>query len=145
MDIVLWTVDPRDWKNKNHLTTLNSLSRQMKLNGNPKGGVVLLHDIYPSTVKVLGPFLDKLAVDDFQICSIDNSSSSSAGVSSKFWAATTPKISRNRISNNFDVELSGNQYLISFYSKKEVEISSIELLRARKTGQLMQFLIAKNL
>ncbi|HNX77746.1 MAG TPA: polysaccharide deacetylase family protein [Candidatus Rifleibacterium sp.] len=139
MDIVLWTIDPKDWHSKNELSVLRQVDRQMGFNGGDlRGGAILLHDIYPSTVRALGPMLDRLAANEYRVTSIDRLDSSSA----TFWAAAEPNLSRQAIGRqSFRVENSGNQILINLLrEKKKSESSAMAMLKAQRRGNFVLFL-----
>ena len=137
MDIVLWNIDPNDWKSKNSALVLQELNRQLKLNKDGKGGFVLLHDIYPSTVKALGPFLDRLATKNFQVATIKSFSNPKYNI----WAAQTPRLFRTRLSNSFDLELSENELLIHKLRKPETtsDYPAMAMIKANKKNRLLQF------
>ena len=140
MKIVLWTVDPKDWQSKNEIAILKSLDRQLGFNnGDFRGGAVLLHDIYPSTVRALQPMLDRMATHEYLITSIDKLDAGSAG----FWAAASPSLLRSSFFYKaFDPEVTGNQLLVSMFKKKpRVEKSHMAILKAHKSGNLLAYLI----
>ncbi len=139
MDIVLWTIDPKDWHSKNETAVLRQIDRQMGLaGGEMRGGAILMHDIYPSTVRALGPMLDRLAAGNYRMTSIDRLDSSSA----TFWAAAEPNLSRQAISRRpFNVENSRNPILVNLLrEKKKSEPSPMALLKAHKSGNMFLFL-----
>lgn len=140
MSILLWTIDPKDWQQKNESTVLRSLDRQLGISsGDLRGGAVLLHDIYPSTVRVLEPLLDRLASHEFMITSIDKLDNSSAN----FWAAASPHLLRSSMfKRSFDPELSGNPLLISLLrTKPRAERSPMAMIKAHKNGGLLVYLV----
>lgn len=140
MSVVMWTVDPKDWQNKNELTVLRNLDRQLGFSGgNMRGGVVLMHDIYPSTVRALGPLLDRLATNEYRVASIDKLD----GNASSFWAAKGPSLLRySAFKHNFNPEHTGNHLLINMLKVTEkAERSPMALLKAHKTGNLLLYLV----
>jgi peptidoglycan-N-acetylglucosamine deacetylase len=52
LSIVRWNVDPEDWKNQDPPKIFEQVMTHVR-----PGAVILLHDIYPSTVAVLEPLL----------------------------------------------------------------------------------------
>ncbi len=139
MSIVLWTVDPKDWHSKNELAVLRQIDRQMGIGGGEtRGGAILLHDIYPSTVRALEPMLDRLATHEYRITSIDRLDNTAAS----FWAAKEPNLSRQTIVKvNFNPDNSGNLFLINILKeKKKAEVTPMALLKAHKGGRMLLFL-----
>ncbi|MBU1107841.1 MAG: polysaccharide deacetylase family protein [Candidatus Riflebacteria bacterium] len=140
MNIMLWTVDPKDWLQKNEASILHNTERQLGMtSGKLHGGALLLHDIYPSTVRALEPLLDRLAAHEFRITSIDNLNTDS----NKFWAAAQPRILRSaRFHHHFDPDLSGNNALISLLKPQQKNSrSAIAMLKAHKNGALLAYLL----
>ncbi|MEW6709158.1 MAG: polysaccharide deacetylase family protein, partial [Candidatus Riflebacteria bacterium] len=139
MSIMLWTIDPKDWQNKNETAILRNLSRQLGLTGNSHGGAVLLHDIYPATVKALDPFLDQISMLDYQVADAHNFEGSETD---SFWASTEPRlIKTSPFKRKFDPALSGNKVLVEMLVKKApVEISSMAMLKANRNQDLLVFL-----
>jgi hypothetical protein len=140
---MLWTIDPKDWQNKNEAMILGNLDRQLGLNGSFRGGAVLLHDIYPSTVRALEPFLDKLAINEYQIADANSFDSSI----NNFWAATSPELLKNaRFKRHFPAEVSGHDLLVKMIGEAEkVEVpSSMALLKASRNGDLLLLLARSN-
>lgn len=143
MNILLWTIDPRDWKIKNEASIMRNLDKQLGLNGNLRGGVVLLHDIYPATVRALDPFLDKLATREYKITSTRSLDSNAVN----FWAATSPGLLRNAVfKTSFNPEISGHKLLVNLIGEtKKVEISSMAMLKANRRDDLFLYLARNNL
>lgn len=139
MKIVLWTVDPKDWQQKNETGIVRSLERQLGFGkGDPRGGAVLLHDIYPSTVRALEPFLDSLSAHEFKISSIEKLDEGSAG----FWAACPPHLLKTSVfERKFHVETSGHKLLIGMLQPQKNQRSSMALLKAHRNGNLLAYLI----
>lgn len=140
MKIVLWTVDPKDWQQKSETGIVRSLEKQLGFaRGDFKGGAVLLHDIYPSTVRALEPFLDRIAASEFIVSSIDRLDDSAAD----FWAACPPHIMKKSVFKRiFNVETSGHQLLIGLLSPaSRSDRSSMALLKAHRNGNLLAYLV----
>lgn len=57
MDVMLWSVDPYDWRNRSMARTCENVKRQLQLGTGGRGGIVLMHDTLPSTVAALEPLL----------------------------------------------------------------------------------------
>ncbi|MFZ5951796.1 MAG: polysaccharide deacetylase family protein [Candidatus Rifleibacteriota bacterium] len=139
MSIMLWTVDPKDWQNKNETAILRNLSRQLGLTGNSHGGAVLLHDIYPATVKALDPFLDQISMLNYQVATAHNFEGSETN---SFWASTEPRLLKNSpFKRKFDPMMCSNKVLVEMLVKKApVEISSMAMLKANRNRELLVFL-----
>lgn len=140
MRVMLWTIDPKDWQSKNETAIMRNLDRQLGISsGDLRGGAILLHDIYPSTVRVLDAMLDRLASQEYMITSIDKLDNNSA----TFWAAAAPTLLRHsKFKRTFNPQSSGNPLLISLLQKKpKAELSSMALLKAQKSGNLLVYLV----
>lgn len=66
MSIVLWTVDPEDWKDQN----ANIVARRVIKNTKP-GDVILLHDIFKTSVDAAFIIIDELHRKGYQFVTID--------------------------------------------------------------------------
>lgn len=140
MKIMLWTIDPKDWLQKNEKSILHHTERQLGMDsGRLRGGALLLHDIYPSTVRALEPLLDRLAMHKYTVACIDNLDAES----NNFWAAATPKLLHNaRFFRRFDPELSGHDLLISLLKPQQKNPRSpMAIIKAHKSGELLVYLI----
>lgn len=139
MDILQWSIDPRDWKYQNKHVILRNLANQLGLNGNRlKGGAILLHDIYPSTVKALGPLLDLLAINNYKITDVNHMKSNKLN----FWAAKSPGLMRDGFApgiSPFELKkLSKNSLLVKMLTPKQKKaLTSFELLKAKRNGNLL--------
>lgn len=139
MNIMLWTIDPKDWQNKNEAMILHNLNRQLGLNGSCRGGAVLLHDIYPATVRALDPFLDQLAANEYQIADAGNF----AGPDTfGFWAATAPRLLKNAgFTRRIDPTVLAHPLLCEIIGDKQpAEISSMGMLKANRNNELLVYL-----
>ena len=75
--IILWNVDPEDWKNK-YSSSDSEEVRQQKVDAmvdnvmtNVKdGSIVLMHDIYESTCDVVAILLERLANEGYEVVSV---------------------------------------------------------------------------
>ena len=57
---IMWTVDPLDWRNRD----TGDVERRVLKNAEP-GGIVLLHDIHPTTVRAVPKIIDRLAAEGY--------------------------------------------------------------------------------
>ena len=55
MTIMRWDIDPADWDLLDAAKVQQSIMAQAR-----PGGIILMHDIYPSTAQALGPVIDQL-------------------------------------------------------------------------------------
>lgn len=65
LEIVLWTVDPEDWKYKNSKTIANRVINKTK-----DGSIVLMHDTKKRSLEALKIIIKKLKEKDFQFVTI---------------------------------------------------------------------------
>lgn len=63
--IILWDVDPLDWKNRN-----SALVTQRILEGTRNGSIILAHDIHKSTVDAMPAVLDGLLAKGFKFLTV---------------------------------------------------------------------------
>lgn len=64
--IILWSVDTLDWKTKTTDSIVSTALSQAK-----DGGIILMHDIYPTTVDAVSTLIDKFRAAGFEFASID--------------------------------------------------------------------------
>ncbi|XRQ12801.1 polysaccharide deacetylase family protein [Actinomadura welshii] len=57
---ILWTVDPFDWRHRD----TEDIERRVVKSAEP-GGIVLLHDIHPTTVRAVPEIIDRLAAKGY--------------------------------------------------------------------------------
>ena len=140
LSLLLWTIDPRDWRYKNETVILRNLNKQLGLYGTPRGGAVLLHDIYPATVRVLNKFLDQISANDFQIADAGNFENYDE---QNLWATAEPRLIKNAgFGRTFNVEISGNPLLVNLIGEKyQPEVSSMAMLKANRSNELLVFLV----
>ena len=139
MKIVLWTVDTRDWSSKNEKAILKEIDKQLHLvKGNPIGGAILMHDIYPSTVRALDKILDKLATSEYKVTALNNL----GNTESEFWSAKYPVMSKEfEPITHADPEICQNPYMISLLKERpKTKPSHIAMLKAKREGALLLFL-----
>ena len=63
--IVLWSVDPRDWKNRNPKEISRNVIQAVK-----PGSIVLLHDIHQTTAEALPKILEELQKDGYTFVTV---------------------------------------------------------------------------
>ncbi len=63
--IVLWSVDPKDWESRDAEKIVDAVLSTVK-----SGDIVLLHDIYPTTVEALEPILQALIDKNYQFVTV---------------------------------------------------------------------------
>lgn len=66
MPIILWNLDPLDWKDRNAETVAQRIS-EAKTNG-----IVLAHDIHLSTVEAIPEIISNLKAKGYHLVTIDN-------------------------------------------------------------------------
>ena len=64
-DIVLWDVDPLDWKRPGPTVVANRIVKMTRA-----GSIVLAHDIHPGTVAAMPSILDQLEAKGFQFVTV---------------------------------------------------------------------------
>lgn len=62
---VLWTVDPQDWLHRDATKVFNHVKANVT-----DGSIVLMHDIYGSTVEAVGKILSYLAAEGYQFVTV---------------------------------------------------------------------------
>ncbi|MEX1119268.1 MAG: polysaccharide deacetylase family protein [Terrimicrobiaceae bacterium] len=65
MKVILWSVDPQDWKYRNADRVANHLIENTKA-----GGILLAHDIHPSTIAAMPRTLDTLTAKGFKFVTV---------------------------------------------------------------------------
>lgn len=63
--IINWNVDPSDWKNRN-----SNVIRQEILNQVKPGSIVLMHDIYPTSINAVAQLTDELKAQGYEFVTI---------------------------------------------------------------------------
>jgi len=66
MSFVLWNIDPKDWRNRNSDTVYQNIMRDAT-----DGGIVVLHDLYQSTVDGTIRAIDSLLAQGWAIISLE--------------------------------------------------------------------------
>ena len=64
--LILWSVDTLDWKSKNPEAILAETKNQVH-----DGAIILMHDIYPTTVEAVPRLIDELRKDNYEFVTID--------------------------------------------------------------------------
>ena len=64
---VLWTIDPQDWNTTNVDAVVSHVGRNAK-----DGDIILLHDIYPSSVAAALRIVDELKARGFIFVTVDD-------------------------------------------------------------------------
>lgn len=63
--LILWSVDPEDWKYKNTSLIINKVVSSAR-----DGDIVILHDIHPATADAVGPIVDALKAKGFAFVTV---------------------------------------------------------------------------
>lgn len=64
--IILWSIDPEDWDDKNTSRVVEQVVSEAR-----DGGIILLHDIYPESVDAALQIVDRLHAQGYYFCTID--------------------------------------------------------------------------
>ncbi len=142
MSAMLWTVDPRDWRNRNMAMIMKNLKSQLQLASGGTGGVILLHDTQHSTVAALEPFLDALAQQGLLPMPFGGEDRQSR----RFWAMKAPVWNSIRgLSREWNCENIKAPLILSIlHPGDRNELSSVNLLRARKSGDFYRYLLCRS-
>ena len=66
MTSIMWDIDPSDWKVKNKDKIVSHVLQNVKDND-----IILLHDVYGTTVEAVFKIIDKLQADGWQFVTVD--------------------------------------------------------------------------
>ncbi|RHP31238.1 polysaccharide deacetylase family protein [Lachnotalea sp. AF33-28] len=66
MTVVLWTVDPLDWKTQNTQYVVNHIKKNVKNNS-----IILLHDVYKTSVQAALEIVDCLQEEGYEFVTVD--------------------------------------------------------------------------
>lgn len=66
MTVVLWTVDPLDWKTQNTQSVVNHIKKNVKNNS-----IILLHDVYKTSVQAALEIVDCLQEEGYEFVTVD--------------------------------------------------------------------------
>lgn len=64
--IILWSVDTLDWQSKNPEAIVSTALSQVQ-----DGAIILMHDIYPSTVEAVPTLIDKLRENGYEFATLE--------------------------------------------------------------------------
>lgn len=64
--VVKWSVDPRDWESRNAANVVQAVKEAVE-----PGSVILMHDIYPSSVDAALELMDALAADGYEFVTVE--------------------------------------------------------------------------
>ncbi len=79
LSVILWSVDPRDWRVRNEQKICNFITKQTR-----GGSIVLCHDIHKTTLEALPQILDSLAAEGYEFTTV----SKLCGISAPMHVAT---------------------------------------------------------
>lgn len=65
MKVILWDVDPLDWKYRNSEHVYSEIMKQVK-----PGSIILSHDIHPTTVSAMPQTLDALTAKGYKFVTV---------------------------------------------------------------------------
>ena len=65
MRIILWSVDPEDWRCRDPA----EIARRV-CEGAEDGSIILLHDLYPSSVDAAARIIDRLRAEGYEFCTV---------------------------------------------------------------------------
>ena len=63
--LILWSVDTEDWRSKNPDAILSTAMSEVH-----DGAIILMHDIYPTTVEAVSPLIDTLRAQGYELVTI---------------------------------------------------------------------------
>ena len=66
MTVVLWNLDPLDWKSKNTKKVARYIVKHVE-----PGDIILLHDVYPSSVEAALEVIDTLTKQGYTFVTVD--------------------------------------------------------------------------
>lgn len=141
MDVMLWSVDPYDWRNRSVIRTCENVKRQLHLGSGGRGGVVLMHDTLPSTVAALEPLLVAFADNGLAPARYG------APVGGReYWAVKAP-VTLEWVPEAPPLDLNRlNRPLMASLFKPPQDAfnwSPVALLKARKTGTLFESMLCR--
>ncbi|MBQ9617570.1 MAG: hydrolase, partial [Oscillibacter sp.] len=61
-----WSVDPRDWESRDTEKVVRAVADAVQ-----PGSIVLLHDIYPTSVEAALRLMDALSADGYQFVTVE--------------------------------------------------------------------------
>lgn len=141
MDVMLWSVDPYDWRNRSMQRTCENVRRQLHLGNDSRGGIVLMHDTLPSSVAALEPLLIAFAENDLIPAAYGGAASGRS-----YWHAKAP-VNLPWIPDLPALDLGKLQrpVLAALFRPEQDEFSwtAVSLLRARRTGKLFETMFCR--
>lgn len=66
MDVVMWDLDPRDWKVQNTKKIVRYVVKHVE-----PGDIILLHDVYPTSVEAALEIIDTLTKEGYTFVTVD--------------------------------------------------------------------------
>ncbi|MBF0499106.1 MAG: polysaccharide deacetylase family protein [Candidatus Riflebacteria bacterium] len=141
MSVMLWSVDPGDWRNRNINKTVENLKRQLAFNHGGRGGIVLLHDTLPSSAHALEPFLTALIQEGLLPTGFGHTQPQGR----RFWVMRDPQITRwQETSPTYRIELFGSTLLSGIVTGPKSDIPSpMAMLKAKKSGEFLKVMLSR--
>lgn len=65
LSVILWSVDPQDWDPNNKSDIAQSV-----IEAASPGAILLMHDLYPRTVRAVGRIIDTLRARGYEFCTV---------------------------------------------------------------------------
>ncbi len=145
MSVMLWSVDPGDWRNRSMSRTIANLQRQLDFSHGGRGGVVLMHDTLPSSASALEPFLLALAHEG--LLATQFAGHVPAAGTRRYWTTQEPRLARwQETAPRWKPETLGRAVLVALLkSQPAPKPNAIALLRAKKTGELYRTMLCRAL
>ena len=66
MPAIMWSIDTRDWQHRNPQKTIETVLTQVK-----DGDIILMHDIFPSSVQAALEIADRLTEEGYRFVTVD--------------------------------------------------------------------------
>lgn len=143
MSMMLWNLDPADWRYRNSDRAVSILSRQMKLDTGGKGGIVILHDTVPATIPTLADLLTVLRQHRFAVVAFDSFGQDKQ----RMWPTRDFVVLRHAFPRKLHAKvLAPTHPLAAVFMPKPVKpLNTVRLLQAKKLGTLRHTLLCLNL
>ncbi|MBF0545207.1 MAG: polysaccharide deacetylase family protein [Candidatus Riflebacteria bacterium] len=142
MSIMLWSVDPGDWRNRNMNKTMANLRRQLAMNSGGRGGIVLMHDTLPSSAHALEPFLQAL----IEMGETPNEFGFGINHREKsFWTTQSPTLTHwKELEPEYRLETLECPLLTALLEKSSSDsISPVAMLKARKSPEYLKAMLCQ--
>ena len=134
MSVMLWNIDPSDWRHKDSSRSVSIITRQMRLDSVARGGIILMHDNIPSTIETLRVLLPVIRRQLYIVCS-----ETMGEPRNIFKIVTSPTLMQKKYSAELDLNKLNRPYLSHVIKPARARpLNSVALLRAKKTGRLLQ-------